>query len=113
MLFVNELRCLGRGACDTHAMCAQRSHSAWPGCSSCCVDKAPRAFAFAEDTGAARVIAQGTAGEYELREAVGQCPTECIHHVTPHQLVVLEAQLLRCALMKAHTMCVLHDARLA
>ena len=40
-LFVNELRCVGRR------------------CSCSCVAAAPRVFAFADDTGAARAISQG------------------------------------------------------
>jgi ferredoxin len=106
-VFVNELRCVGRR------------------CSSSCVAKAPRVFAFADDTGAARAVAQGTGtepprsrslpfsaparhtgpshahthaggeGEYAMRLAVGQCPTECIHYVTPRQCAILDALLLR------------------
>ena len=33
--------------------------------------------------------------DYQLRVAVGQCPTECIHLVTPAQLAVLEGLLLQ------------------
>jgi hypothetical protein len=78
-VFVNELRCVGRR------------------CSSSCVAAAPAVFAWAPDTGAARAIAQDGAA-YALRVAVGQCPTECIHFVTPRQRAVLEAQLLSCVL---------------
>jgi hypothetical protein len=55
-VFVNELRCVGRR------------------CASSCVAKAPRAFAFADDTGAARAIAQGT------QLAYAHAP----HHSTTH-----------------------------
>lgn len=74
-VFVNELRCVGRR------------------CFSSCVAAAPSAFAWAEDTGAARCVAQGVASEYDLRRAVGQCPVECIAYVTPRQLALLEAIL--------------------
>ena len=78
LLFVNELRCIGRS------------------CSSACVAKLPTVFGWADDTGAARVTNQrGAAMDYQLRVAVGQCPTECIHLVTPAQLAVLEGLLLQ------------------
>jgi ferredoxin len=77
-LFVNELRCVGRS------------------CYSACVSKLPSVFGWADYTGAARVTNQrGMASEYDLRLAVGQCPTECIHLVTPGQLAVLEGLLLQ------------------
>jgi ferredoxin len=77
-LFVNELRCVGRA------------------CSSACVSKLPTVFGWADDTGAARVINQrGAATDYQLRVAVGQCPTECIQIVTSGQLAVLEGLLLQ------------------
>ena len=77
-VFVNELRCQGRA------------------CSSCCVDKAPQVFQFADDTGAARATDWRLSGvrDYDMRVAVGQCPTECIHWVTPRQRAVLDAELL-------------------
>lgn len=84
VLFVNELRCQGRS------------------CSSCCVDKAPEVFQFGPDTGAARAaneVSVSGGKEYVLRVAVGQCPTECIHWVTPRQRDVLDAQMLRCELL--------------
>lgn len=85
-VFVNELRCQGRS------------------CTSCCVDKAPEVFQFAEDTGAARAQPYWSLSggkEYVMRVAVGQCPTECIHWVTPLQREILDAELLRCALCRA------------
>ena len=78
-VFVNELRCQGRA------------------CTSCCVDKAPQVFQFAEDTGAARAVtgwSNSGVRDYDMRVAVGQCPTECIHWVTPRQRAVLDAELL-------------------
>ena len=78
-LFVNELRCQGRA------------------CTSCCADKAPQVFQFAADTGAARAVAdwrRSGVRDYDMRVAVGQCPTECIHWVTPRQRAVLDAELL-------------------
>lgn len=79
-VFVNELRCQGRG------------------CTSCCVEKAPAVFQFADDTGAARASSAfvlSDKNEYAMRVAVGQCPTECIAWVTPRQQAVLDAELLR------------------
>ena len=81
-VFVNELRCQGRS------------------CTSCCVDKAPEVFHFADDTGAARAekhFSVSGGKEYVMRVAVGQCPTECIHWVTPRQRDILDAELLRYA----------------
>ena len=43
------------------------------------------------------LCAAGPGDEYALRVAVGQCPPECIHYVTPRQHAILEAELLRCA----------------
>lgn len=91
-VFVNEFACVGRN------------------CSSCCVDRAPNAFAFASDTGAARyrptldaeayddlgidpVVKE--ADRYALSLAVGQCPTQAIHWVTPRQRMALEELLLQ------------------
>ena len=96
LLFVNELRCIGRGAHALLRVSCQGS-DAYAGCSSSCVDAAPLMFSFAADTGAARVLAQGDASDYELRVAVGQCPTECIHYVTLLQLMRLTPLLQRCA----------------
>ena len=78
LLFVNELRCLGRP------------------CWSSCVDKAPATFAWSERTGAA-CCASGDSrdSEYAVRCAVGQCPNACIHVVTPLQLARLEGELER------------------
>ena len=78
LLFVSELRCLGRS------------------CWSSCVGKAPATFAFSELTGAA-VCANGESrdSEYVVRCAVGQCPNTCIHVVTPMQLARLEGELER------------------
>lgn len=99
--FVNELRCMGRGARTLLRVPCQGSDSS-AGCSSSCVSAAPHMFAFAADTGAARVLAQGVASDYELRVAVGQCPTECIHYVTPLQLLRLAPLLQRCAYIHRH-----------
>jgi ferredoxin len=77
LLFVNELRCTGKR------------------CSSSCVAKAPGVFHWASDTGAARVLSQNGATEYQLRVAQGQCPADCIHWVTPMQLAALEELLGR------------------
>lgn len=79
VLFVNELMCLGRT------------------CPSCCVNKVPRIFQFAEDTGAARAMErpQGEMEEDDTWMAVGQCPTQCIHYVTPRQGEILENELSR------------------
>ena len=77
-VFVNELCCQGRA------------------CTSCCVGKAPQVFQFAEDTGAARAVTDWSLSgvkPYAMRVAVGQCPTECIHWVTPRQRAVLDAEL--------------------
>eukprot|EP00899_Mesostigma_viride_P016717 jgi/Mesvir1/25046/Mv18330-RA.1 len=78
-VFVNELRCIGRG------------------CPYSCVARAPLTFAFAEGTGAARAICQGEGGNsaYLLNLAVGQCPVSCIAWVTRAQNQVLTAQLRR------------------
>jgi hypothetical protein len=50
-----------------------------------------------------------------MRLAVGQCPTECIHYVTPRQCAVLDALLLRHAPSATHACCSVHadaaDAR--
>ena len=58
-------------------------------------------FHFGSDTGAARAASEVSVSggkEYVLRVAVGQCPTECIHWVTPRQRDVLDEHMLRWAL---------------
>ena len=77
LLFVHELRCLGRS------------------CWSSCVSKAPSTFSWSERTGAARAACDSRDDEYAVRCAVGQCPSNCIHLVTPLQLERLQAELER------------------
>ncbi|KAJ8572889.1 hypothetical protein K7X08_009400 [Anisodus acutangulus] len=61
-------------------------------CPFSCVKKAPQAFTFSSLTGTARATSQGHGEEYrEL--AVGQCPRNCIHYVTPSQRIILEELL--------------------
>lgn len=84
-LFVHELRCLGRDRCP-----------------SPCVARAPGAFSWAAETGAARAApgaaAAGDAARAEAAAAaanlaVGQCPSLCIHWVTRAQRARLDALL--------------------
>jgi hypothetical protein len=83
VLFVNELACLGRA------------------CFSSCVTKAPAAFAWAADTGAARAVPSAPPpatlrAVSQLQAAVGQCPQSCIHELTSGQAAVL-SQILQSA----------------
>ncbi|KAG6542430.1 hypothetical protein Mapa_016120 [Marchantia paleacea] len=78
-LFVNEVACIGRG------------------CPYSCVERAPDVFQYAPDTGCARVVKQGKGGEYHVQLAVGQCPRNCIHYLTPEQRILVE-ELLRSAI---------------
>jgi ferredoxin len=72
-VFVNELNCIGQG------------------CPYSCVARAPDVFSFAANTGCARAVSQeGTGQDYRVQLAVGQCPRNCIHWVTPLQRTVLE-----------------------
>ncbi|KAL3698976.1 hypothetical protein R1sor_016998 [Riccia sorocarpa] len=75
-LFVNEVACIGRN------------------CPYSCVERAPDVFQFAYDTGCARAVTQGKGGEYHVQLAVGQCPRNCIHYLTPRQRITVE-ELLR------------------
>ncbi|KAF6135106.1 hypothetical protein GIB67_040417 [Kingdonia uniflora] len=84
-LFVNETLCAGKGCFDS------------------CVAAAPYAFFFASPTDTARATSQvltckyaacvGYGNGYEVHIAVGQCPRNCIHYVTPCQRVILEELL--------------------
>jgi ferredoxin len=60
------------------------------GCPYSCVARAPDVFSFAANTGCARAVSQGTGQDYRVQLAVGQCPRNCIHWVTPLQRTVLE-----------------------
>ncbi|XP_038988743.1 uncharacterized protein LOC103714688 isoform X2 [Phoenix dactylifera] len=71
-LFVNEIRCVGKG------------------CPYSCVKRAPHAFSFT-----------GHGDDYLVESAVGQCPRRCIHYVTPSQRVILE-DMLRSILSAPH-----------
>ncbi|KAF5202755.1 Chaperone dnaj-domain superfamily protein [Thalictrum thalictroides] len=73
-VFVNETLCFGKG------------------CSYSCVNRAPHAFSFAS-TGTARATSQGHGDDYQVQLAVGQCPRNCIHYVTPSQRIILEELL--------------------
>uniref|UniRef100_A0A803N0L2 J domain-containing protein n=1 Tax=Chenopodium quinoa TaxID=63459 RepID=A0A803N0L2_CHEQI len=75
-IFVNEVVCAGKG------------------CPYSCVKQAPHAFSFSS-LGTARATYQGTGyGEdYRVQIAVGQCPRNCIHYVTPSQRIILEELL--------------------
>lgn len=63
--------------------------------------KAPGAFSFPADSpfGAARATGDpsAAASAYQISLAVGQCPRECIHFVTPLQRDRLAAELARAA----------------
>ncbi|KAM7469384.1 hypothetical protein LguiA_007567 [Lonicera macranthoides] len=74
-IFVNEVLCVGKG------------------CPYSCVNRAPHAFTFASSTGTARVTSQGHGEDYQVQQAVGQCPRSCIHYVTPSQRLILEELL--------------------
>lgn len=74
-LFVNEFLCVGTG------------------CPYSCVERAPHAFTFASLTETARATSQGHGNDYQVQLAVGQCPRNCIHYVTPSQRVILEELL--------------------
>ncbi|CAD5167882.1 unnamed protein product [Musa acuminata subsp. malaccensis] len=78
-LFINEFQCVGKG------------------CPYSCVKRAPHAFSFSPENATARVISQGHSDDYLVQLAVGQCPRNCIHYVTPSQREVLE-DLLQSAL---------------
>ncbi|BBN16059.1 hypothetical protein MPTK1_7g03180 [Marchantia polymorpha subsp. ruderalis] len=78
-LFVNEVACIGRG------------------CPYSCVERAPDVFQYAPDTGCARAVKQGKGDEYHVQLAVGQCPRNCIHYLTPEQRIIVE-ELLRSAI---------------
>ncbi|CAL9136951.1 unnamed protein product [Musa textilis] len=71
-LFVNEFQCVGKG------------------CPYSCVERAPHAFSFSTENATACVISQGHSDDYLVQLAVGQCPRNCIHYVTPSQREVLE-----------------------
>ncbi|KAF7848004.1 hypothetical protein BT93_L2375 [Corymbia citriodora subsp. variegata] len=74
-LFVNELLCVGKG------------------CPYSCVKAAPHAFTFATTGGTARATSRGNGDDYQVQVAVGQCPRNCIHYVTPSQRIILEELL--------------------
>nr|AFK34226.1 unknown [Lotus japonicus] len=74
-LFVNELYCVGKA------------------CSNSCVERAPHAFTYVSSTGTARASSQGRGEDYQVQQAVGQCPRNCIHYVTPSQRILLEELL--------------------
>ncbi|KAL2514753.1 Chaperone DnaJ-domain superfamily protein [Forsythia ovata] len=74
-LFVNEVLCIGKG------------------CPYSCVKRAPHAFKFSSLTGTARATSQGHSEDYQIQIAVGQCPRNCIHYVTPSQRIILEELL--------------------
>ncbi|CAO2839463.1 unnamed protein product [Amaranthus hypochondriacus] len=73
-IFVNEVLCVGKG------------------CPYSCVQQAPQAFNFSS-LGSARATSQGHADDYQVQVAVGQCPQNCIHYVTPSQRIILEELL--------------------
>ncbi|KAL8159505.1 hypothetical protein V2J09_001042 [Rumex salicifolius] len=73
-IFVNEVMCIGKG------------------CPYSCVKTAPHAFAFSS-IGTARVASQANGENYQVQQAVGQCPRSCIHYVTPSQRIILEELL--------------------
>lgn len=77
-IFVNEVLCVGKG------------------CPYSCVKQAPHAFTFSS-LGTARATSQGHAEDCRVQLAVGQCPRNCIHYVTPSQRIILE-ELLNCIL---------------
>ncbi|KAL5701838.1 hypothetical protein ACHQM5_027132 [Ranunculus cassubicifolius] len=73
-IFVNETLCVGKR------------------CPYSCVKTAPHAFSY-ESTGTARATSQGHGDDYQVKLAVGQCPRNCIHYVTPSQHSILEELL--------------------
>ncbi|KAF9607599.1 hypothetical protein IFM89_037527 [Coptis chinensis] len=73
-LFVNETLCIGKG------------------CPYSCVQRAPHAFSFSSN-GTAHAISQGHDDDYQVQLAVGQCPRNCIHYVTPSQRIILDELL--------------------
>ncbi|XP_017633323.1 uncharacterized protein LOC108475871 [Gossypium arboreum] len=73
--FVNEVLCIGKG------------------CPYSCVKRAPHAFSYDPSTGTARATSQGHGEDYRVQLAVGQCPRNCIHFVTPSQRIILEELL--------------------
>ncbi|KAK8712531.1 hypothetical protein V6N13_147768 [Hibiscus sabdariffa] len=75
-VFINEVLCAGE-----------------VGCPYSCVKRAPHAFAFDPSTGTARATSQGHGEDYQVQLAVGQCPRNCIHFVTPSQRIILEELL--------------------
>ncbi|KAA3472671.1 Chaperone DnaJ-domain superfamily protein [Gossypium australe] len=74
-VFVNEVLCVGKG------------------CPYSCVKRAPHAFSYDPSTGTARATSQGHGEDYRVQLAVGQCPRNCIHFVTPSQRIILEELL--------------------
>ncbi|GMI65349.1 DNA J protein C82 [Hibiscus trionum] len=74
-VFVNEVLCSGKG------------------CPYSCVKRAPHAFEYDPSTGTARATSQGHGEDYQVQLAVGQCPRNCIHFVTPSQRIILEELL--------------------
>lgn len=74
-IFVNEVLCVGKA------------------CPYSCVEKAPHAFAYTSSTGTARATSQEHGEDYQVQQAVGQCPRNCIHYVTPSQRIILEELL--------------------
>ncbi|XP_050223515.1 uncharacterized protein LOC126673419 [Mercurialis annua] len=75
-VFVNEVLCAGKG------------------CPYSCVQTAPHAFGYSSSTGTARATSQGHGEDYQVQLAVGQCPRNCIHYVTPSQRIILEELLV-------------------
>ncbi|XP_023731151.1 uncharacterized protein LOC111878901 [Lactuca sativa] len=74
-IFVNEVLCAGKG------------------CPYSCVKAAPHAFTFSSSTGTAYATSQGHGEDYKVQLAVGQCPRNCIHYVTPSQRIILQELL--------------------
>ncbi|GKV20672.1 hypothetical protein SLEP1_g30760 [Rubroshorea leprosula] len=74
-IFVNEILCIGKA------------------CPYSCVERASHAFTYASSTGTARATSQGHGEDYQVQQAVGQCPRSCIHYVTPSQRTILEELL--------------------
>ncbi|KAL7120098.1 hypothetical protein ACP275_02G102400 [Erythranthe tilingii] len=74
-VFVNQVLCIGKG------------------CPYSCVNMAPHAFKLSSLTGTAQATCQGHGEDYKVQLAVGQCPRNCIHYVTPSQRIILEELL--------------------
>ncbi|EYU20985.1 hypothetical protein ABFS82_02G097000 [Erythranthe guttata] len=74
-VFVNQVLCIGKG------------------CPYSCVNMAPHAFKLSSVTGTAEATCQGHGEDYKVQIAVGQCPRNCIHYVTPSQRIILEELL--------------------